>query len=182
MTISSTSGPTGRPARRRRPDAADRAAERGTDRATDRPGDTSPFALGLLLRRAHDRAAARLSDALRALGIELRHFAVLIELHRGGPVSQRDLGSAIGMDKAMIVRVVDDLEKWGMAVRKPVPGDRRIREVGITDRGREVFDAAHENGRPLRDELVEHLGPGEYDQLMDLLTRFTYPPSVEGHS
>jgi hypothetical protein len=27
------------------------------ERATDTPGDISPFALGLLMRRAHDRAA-----------------------------------------------------------------------------------------------------------------------------
>jgi DNA-binding MarR family transcriptional regulator len=102
---------------------------------------------------------------------------VLIELHRAGATSQRDLGAAIGMDKAMIVRVVDDLERSGLAARKPVPGDRRVREVEITDRGVEVFDAAHENGAALFEQLRAPLGPGEYDQLMDLLTRFTYPAS-----
>ncbi|WP_433781444.1 MarR family winged helix-turn-helix transcriptional regulator [Actinomycetospora sp. CA-101289] len=168
MTVSSKQdGPaTGRPAR--------------TPRATDRPGDTSPFAIGLLLRRAHDHAAAALSGALRPLGVELRHFAVLIELHQSGPINQRDLGATIGMDKAMVVRVVDDLEKWGMAVRKPIPGDRRVREVEITPRGLEVFDAAHDNGQAIFQGLVEHLGDGEYDQLMDVLTRFTYPPPPEG--
>ena len=145
-------------------------------RATDRPGDESPFAIGLLLRRAHERAAAALAaGALRPLGLELRHFAVLIELHRSGPVNQRDLGTAIAMDKAMIVRVVDDLERTGLAVRKPIATDRRVRNVEITARGAEVFDAAHANGAPVLDELVEHLGPGEYRTLMDLLTRFTYP-------
>ncbi|MEU9450804.1 MarR family transcriptional regulator, partial [Streptomyces sp. NPDC048277] len=49
-------------------------------RATDRPGDASPFALALLLRRAHWRAAAVMAEALRPLGIELRHFAVLLVL------------------------------------------------------------------------------------------------------
>jgi DNA-binding MarR family transcriptional regulator len=137
----------------------------------------SPFALGLLLRRAHDRAATALSGALRPLGMELRHFAVMIELHHSGPINQRDLGFNIGMDKAMVVRVVDDLEKWEMAVRKPVPGDRRIREVELTEHGLEIFDAAHRNGQSIADELVTHLGHQESDQLMDLLTRFTYPPS-----
>ena len=53
---------------------------RTSARATDRPGDPSPFALGLLLRRAHWRAAAVMAEALRPLGIELRHFAVLLVL------------------------------------------------------------------------------------------------------
>lgn len=152
-------------------------APSGTPRATDRPGDASPFALGLLLRRAHDRAAHALTEALRPLGLELRHFAVMIELHQRGPMNQRDLGYAVGMDKAMIVRVVDDLEKADLALRKSVPGDRRVREVGITDRGTLMFDQAHDNGKPIGEALTGHLAPGEPDQLMDLLTRFTYPPA-----
>ena len=81
-----------------------------TPRATDRPGDASPFALGLLLRRAHWRAATLISQALKPLGIELRHFAVLIVLVNEGPTVQRDLAAATGTDKAGIMRVVDDLD------------------------------------------------------------------------
>ncbi|MEU5599659.1 hypothetical protein AB0H08_43850, partial [Streptomyces sp. NPDC020298] len=54
-----------------------RATPSTATRATDRPGDTSPFALALLLRRAHWHAAAVMTEALRPLGVELRHFAVL---------------------------------------------------------------------------------------------------------
>ena len=142
-------------------------------RATDRPGDASPFALGLLLRRAHWRAAALMSEALRPLGIELRHFAVLIVLVDRGPTEQRDLVEATGSDKAGIMRVVDDLERKGLAVRKSVPGDRRVRAVEITPKGLELFDAAHVAAEPLAERLVSELGPGEADQLTDLLTRFT---------
>ena len=142
-------------------------------RATDRPGDASPFALGLLLRRAHWRAAALMSEALRPLGIELRHFAVLIVLVDRGPTVQRDLVAATGSDKAGIMRVVDDLERKGLAVRKSVPGDRRVRAVEITPKGLELFDAAHVAAEPLAERLVSELGPGEAEQLTDLLTRFT---------
>src|SRR5258705_10751806 len=103
--------------------------------ATDRPGDTSPFALGLLLRRAHWRAAAVMAEALRPLGIELRHFAVLIVLVNRGPTEQRDLVEATGSDKAGIMRVVDDLERKGVAVRKSVPGDRRGGGGGVVPPG-----------------------------------------------
>lgn len=142
-------------------------------RATDRPGDRSPFALGLLLRRAHWHAAAVMSEALRPLGIELRHFAVLIVLVNRGPTEQRDLVDATGSDKAGIMRIVDDLERKKLAVRKPVPGDRRVRAVEITAKGLEVFDAAHEAAKPLAQDLVSVLGPGEAERLTDLLTRFT---------
>ncbi|KAF5993860.1 MULTISPECIES: MarR family winged helix-turn-helix transcriptional regulator [Streptomyces] len=149
-------------------------------RATDRPGDTSPFALGLLLRRAHWRVAGVMTEALRPLGIELRHFAVLLVLVDRGPTVQRDLAAATGSDKAGIMRVVDDLERMGLAVRKAVPGDRRVRAVEITPRGVELFDAAHVAAEPLAERLVADLGPGEREQLTGLLTRFAHP--VEGQA
>jgi MarR family transcriptional regulator, lower aerobic nicotinate degradation pathway regulator len=132
----------------------------------------SPFALGLLLRQAHWRAAAVMSEALRPLGIELRHFAVLLVLV-DGPTEQRELVEATGSDKAGIMRVVDDLERKGLAVRKSVPGDRRVRAVEITPKGLELFDAAHVAAEPLAERLVAAMGPGEAEQLKDLLTRFT---------
>ncbi|MFD4585813.1 MarR family winged helix-turn-helix transcriptional regulator [Streptomyces sp. NPDC087659] len=148
-------------------------------RATDRRGDASPFALGLLLRRAHWRAAGVMAEALRPLGIELRHFAVLIVLVDSGPTVQRDLAAATGSDKAGIMRVVDDLERRGLAVRKAVPGDRRARSVEITPKGVELFDAAHVAAAPLAEGLISELGPGEPEKLMDLLTRFAYPADAE---
>ena len=154
---------------------ADGPRQAAASRATDRPGDTSPIALGLLLRRAHWHAAAVMSEALRPLGIELRHFAVLIVLVNRGPTEQRDLVEATGSDKAGIMRVVDDLERKGLAVRKSVPGDRRVRAVEITPKGLELFDAAHMAAQPLAERLVSVLGPGEAGQLTDLLTRFTSP-------
>jgi DNA-binding MarR family transcriptional regulator len=127
----------------------------------------------LLLRRAHWRAAAVMSEALRPLGIELRHFAVLLVLVNRGPTQQRELVEATGSDKAGIMRVVDDLERKGLAVRKSVPGDRRVRAVEVTPKGIELFDAAHVAAEPLAEHLVSVMGPGEAEQLSDLLTRFT---------
>jgi DNA-binding MarR family transcriptional regulator len=157
------------------PATATATAAATASRATDGAGDASPFALGLLLRRAHWRAQTVMTEALRPLGIELRHFSVLIVLVNHGPTVQRDLAAATGTDKAGIMRVVDDLERKGLAVRKAVPGDRRVRAVEITPQGMELFDAAHVAAEPLAGSLVAELEPGESAQLTDLLTRFAHP-------
>lgn len=120
-----------------------------------------------------------MEEALRPLGIELRHFAVLIVLVDRGPTVQRDLVAATGSDKAGIMRVVDDLERRGLAVRKTVPGDRRVRAVEITPQGLELFDAAHVAAVPRAERLVAELRPGELEQLTDLLTRFAHPAGGE---
>ncbi|SEP53490.1 MarR family winged helix-turn-helix transcriptional regulator [Amycolatopsis saalfeldensis] len=116
-----------------------------------------------------------MTEALRPHGIELRHFAALIVLVDRGPTVQRDLAAATGSDKAGIMRVVDDLERRGLAVRKTVPGDRRARAVEITPEGVELFDAVHVTAEPLAGPLAAELRPGELEQLTDLLTRIAYP-------
>ncbi|MFD7972284.1 MarR family winged helix-turn-helix transcriptional regulator [Streptomyces clavifer] len=135
----------------------------------------SPFALGLLLRRAHWHAMAVMTEALRPLGIELRHFSVLLVLVDHGPTVQRDLSTATGLDKAGIMRVVDDLERKGLAARKSVPGDRRARAVEISPQGLDLFHAAHVAAEPLAERLVAGLGVGEPELLTDLLTRLLQP-------
>jgi hypothetical protein len=39
-----------------------------------------------------------------------------------------------------------------------------------------VFDAAHIAAQPVADRTTAHLDPDERALLIDLLTRFTYPP------
>jgi DNA-binding MarR family transcriptional regulator len=128
------------------------------------------------MRKAHDRAAGRLVAAIRPQGIELRHFGVMIELANHSPQSQRELGDRVGRDTAGMVRVIDDLERLGYAERRPHPSDRRIRAIQLTEKGLAAFDEAHHAAAPIAEELTAHLRPGEAEQLLDLLTRFTYPP------
>ncbi|WP_393101505.1 MarR family winged helix-turn-helix transcriptional regulator [Streptomyces sp. LN325] len=144
-------------------------------RATDGPDDRSAFALGLLLRRAHDRALTAVAGVLRPLGLETRHFAVLIALCDKGAMSQSALVEVTGSDRATMVRVVDDLERELLVTRGTLPADRRVRIVAVTEHGRAVFDRAHTDVAPVIDGLVAPLLPGETDRLVDLLTRFVYP-------
>jgi DNA-binding MarR family transcriptional regulator len=141
------------------------------------PGEESPFAIGLILRRAHDRAAASLVKALRPQGLELRHFAVLIALSTNGPTSQRDLVAHSGSDKASMVRVIDNLEAARLVERLPYPGDRRIHMIGMTPKGRSTFEAVHVAAEDIPHQLFEHMKPGHEQELMSLLTEFAYPDS-----
>ena len=133
--------------------------------------DLPPYAVGQLLRRAHARAARAFGAALTPLGIEGRHFGVLAVLAEG-PQIQRDLVERVGSDRVSMMRIVDDLESRGLALRRPVPGDRRLRAVELTPRGREVFEAAEKSARRTSEALLAHLEPAERSALVELLVRF----------
>ena len=142
------------------------------NRAADRPEEKSPFAMGLLLRRAHNRATTALVATIRPLGFELRHLAVLVVLADRRATPQRDLVAITGFDKASVGRAIDDLEGAGLVVREGVDGDRRLWAVQITDIGLQIFDEANRRAQSIAEQLVAHLRPGEPQLLMDLLTRY----------
>ncbi|MFI6070227.1 MarR family winged helix-turn-helix transcriptional regulator [Actinoplanes sp. NPDC051343] len=139
----------------------------------ENPLEGSPFALGLLLRRAHDRVAAVIDEALTPFGIERRHLMVLMRLHAAGPLTQRDLVEQTDHDKASIVRIVDDLERLKLASRELVPGDRRLRAVTLTEHGRAVFAQAYESAEPAEASATATLTPAESRQLRHLLRVMT---------
>jgi MarR family transcriptional regulator, lower aerobic nicotinate degradation pathway regulator len=125
-----------------------------------------------LLRLAHQRAAKAFSNALQPLGIEGRHFGVLMTLARRGPLTQSQLIVELGSDKSSMVRTVDDLERLGLCQRRPVPGDRRARAVEMTTQGGERFTAARAVAQQVGDALFASLTDQEQATLRDLLTRF----------
>jgi DNA-binding MarR family transcriptional regulator len=138
-----------------------------------------PYALGPLLRRGHTRAARAFNEALAPLGIEGRHFGVLAALVDGSR-PQRDLVEDVGSDRVSMMRIVDDLEARELAIRRAVPGDRRLRRVELTDHGREVFRDAEKAARATSEALLAHLNPHERSTLIALLARFVDPEPPHG--
>jgi DNA-binding MarR family transcriptional regulator len=139
--------------------------------------ESSPdYAIGFLLRQAHQRASSAFAEALEPLGIAGRHFGVLHNLSRSGPLSQRELVDRVASDKTSMVRTVDDLERAGLAARRPTPGDRRVHSVEITDRGREALAEAEQTARQVTTRLMAHLDPAKRSQLVELLAEFLQGP------
>ncbi|HZZ48406.1 MAG TPA: MarR family winged helix-turn-helix transcriptional regulator [Pseudonocardia sp.] len=140
------------------------------------PGFAATFGLGLTLRSAHLRAAAAYESALTPLGLELKHFAVLIELTQDGPLSQSELARRTGNDKVAIMRIVDHLESAALVSRRPRPGDRRVRVVTLTSDGQRVYRQAHLAARDVSARLLEHLAPADRAVFTALLDQFAAPP------
>jgi DNA-binding MarR family transcriptional regulator len=130
------------------------------------------YSIGILLRQAHRKAATTFAEALEPLGIAGRHFGILHVLNQSGPLSQRELVDKVASDKASMVRSIDDLEARGLAIRRPTPGDRRVRSVEITDDGRKTLAEAQQIARLVTARLLKHLEPAKRDQLTALLAEF----------
>ena len=76
-------------------------------------------------------------------GLTDAQFNVLIQLKYAAErsLSQSALGRRLVVNKVDMTGIIDRLEKTGLVVRRPHPGDRRVHMVAMTDRGEEVVDS-----------------------------------------
>jgi DNA-binding MarR family transcriptional regulator len=94
---------------------------------------------GYLMSFLAEHATARFERGLRAEGIRSTHAQVLVVIDAEGPMSQRDLGRRLRIDKSPMVGLIDDLERLGLAERRRSPTDRRVQAIHLTPDGERVL-------------------------------------------
>jgi DNA-binding MarR family transcriptional regulator len=68
-----------------------------------------------------------------------------------------------------MVYLIDELEKQGLAERRPAPGDRRAYAVHLTETGRERVMAGGKIVRRVQDQFLTPLKAREREQLNKML-------------
>jgi DNA-binding MarR family transcriptional regulator len=120
-----------------------------------------------LWRASHTRIAA----ALESIGLTPALFGVLNVLGARDGAIQQEIASSMGIDPSTMVSLIDDLERAGLAERRPHPEDRRAREVAITEKGRRTLERGRRMAMQVEDEVLGGLTDGERSQLLTLLRR-----------
>ncbi|MFE6778395.1 MarR family winged helix-turn-helix transcriptional regulator [Streptomyces sp. NPDC057702] len=143
------------------------------DKPPQRPATLDPItddtALSTLLAAAHQRCRQSFSSGLRTAGIEARHFDVLRGLALHGPVSQRELIQLLHVDKSAMVRIIDELERQGLAERRRAVHDRRAYAVRLTPEGHQRLAAVQEIAAGVGHELFGWLTPHDRGRLVATL-------------
>lgn len=91
-----------------------------------------------LLGRVNALFTTEATAALRELDITPREHSVLVAA-RTGEHTQTDLARMVGLDKTTLMVTLDELERAGLAERRPLPSDRRARIVAVTPAGEQVL-------------------------------------------
>ena len=118
-----------------------------------------------LWRASHTQTAA----ALESIGLTPARFAVLSFLRARDGAIQQQIGAAMGIDPSTMVALIDELERAGLAKRRPHPKDRRAREVVITPKGRRTVEQGRSLARDVEDDVLKGLASTERRQLLKLL-------------
>jgi DNA-binding MarR family transcriptional regulator len=126
--------------------------------------------LAWLLYKAHWALASELTAALAPLGVSARGYHVL-HAALSGEHSQTELAEMIGLDKTTMVVAVDELERAGLAERRPAPEDRRARIIAVTPAGRRKLAEAEKVKEHVQAEVLGELSPGQAAALLEALAK-----------
>jgi DNA-binding MarR family transcriptional regulator len=129
--------------------------------------DRVPF----LLFRASAMSLALASEMLAPMALNARQVGILTMVTELEPMTQKNLGDALGIDRTTMVALLDDLEAKGHVIRQRHPRDRRAFLVHPTDPGRRAQAAAVSILDEQQRRFLAPLTPAERGQLADLIKR-----------
>ncbi len=128
--------------------------------------------VGSLLRRVYARfTAGALADDPQA-----RDYVVLDTLADQDVESQQELAERLGINRTIMVGLVDHLEAAGYLTRRRNPANRRSYVLSITDAGRSARESMRAAVAAHDARITATLSPDQRRRLDDLLSRLLPDP------
>lgn len=121
--------------------------------------------LAWLLTHASHVLTTELTAAMEDLGLSPRARCVLVGAMQG-ELTQIELARTIGVDKTTMVVTLDELERQGLAERRPSSKDRRARVVAVTKAGERVVREAEEVAARVQQDVLAALPPEQREALL----------------
>lgn len=115
-----------------------------------------------LLRKLIDRR-------LQPLGLSRAQWSVLAILANHEGVSQSQISQELEIEKSTAGRLIDQVEKSGWIERRPIPGDRRLWSIHLTDQARPLLVEIERVVLHAREEMLRGLSEEQQNTLNDLL-------------
>lgn len=136
-----------------------------------RPGASLEDYLPYQLFRIVNRLTLNLRENLRPMKMTLSRWRVLSTLTARDGRSIGQLADYMVMEQPALSRVIDQMERDRLVVRRLASDDNRVVRVYLTATGREKFEEI----RPLEirhyEKVISGIDQGELSQLSDMLQR-----------
>jgi len=134
-------------------------------------GDRAPSTLAFLLSQVGIHASRQFAERIETAGLNPPLFRVLNLVDAAEGRSQQAIGQAIEVPASRMVALVDELEQRGLVERRPDPGDRRVRALYLTAKGRKTLTRGRGIAKRHEEELTRGLAAADRKRLLDLLQK-----------
>jgi DNA-binding MarR family transcriptional regulator len=109
---------------------------------------------------------------LKSAQIRPAQYSVLVLIAANPGLSQADLSDALGIERARLVRLLDELDRRGLTARLPSTRDRRSHALFLTADGEAAMDRIELLVARHEEHVTERLGPARRRALIKLLKDF----------
>lgn len=121
------------------------------------------------MKRAFNEIQSDLNAALGPIGLRMLSFSAMSIVADNPGLRQSQLAEALSIERPNAVVVVDELERKGLVLRGPAPGDRRAYALELTDIGQSLLVEAMEAVRAHDARMTAALSHTERQALIDAL-------------
>ncbi len=128
--------------------------------------------LGYFVRRLQVWIFQDFIRTLAGIDISPAQFSVLVVINANRGLSQAELASTLGIERARLARLLHRLESRGVIQRLPSCADGRRHSLQLTSKGRALLARAKTLAAHHQKRLIDKLGAERHDMLIRLLRDF----------
>ncbi|MDB5550312.1 MAG: MarR family transcriptional regulator [Rhizobium sp.] len=126
---------------------------------------------GYHLRRASALNMQDITNALAAVGQRPSGFSVACIINEQPGITSADICRALGLQRANIVALLEELSGAGYISRVDDEKDKRVQRLYLTDAGYEALETWQEIALGHEDRVLAKLTPSERELLRELLIK-----------
>ena len=125
----------------------------------------------LAIQEVYGVVNRKVSKKLKKWGLSVPKYGVIIHLYDHECLALSELSKLIFCGNSNITALVDRMEKNGLVQRVNSSNDRRVKEIRLTEKGRELAPKVISEYRPFLHQMMNCLAHDEQRALRDLLSR-----------
>lgn len=127
--------------------------------------------VGYMLRRLYTVMRTRLEGAFADQSLTLMQWIVLMQIRDGLARTASDIAREFAHDSGALTRVIDQLERRGLLLRRRSETDRRVVELELTREGHEMIGELLPLVVDEMNTLLEPLDRSEFELFRGMLRR-----------
>jgi DNA-binding MarR family transcriptional regulator len=127
------------------------------------------FLCGQISKQVHEHLTRSFKD--HGYQITVEQFSILAYLWYEEGSNQQHLAEVLERDKTTIARVITNMEKKNLLVRRSDPDDQRNKRIYLTEKGKELQDALVGLSGKVYGSALHGLDEGELSAAISLLQK-----------
>ena len=125
------------------------------------------------LNKARNGLLMEIDAALRPLDITGQQMGILLSLTQGAASTPLEISKLLEIDTGLMTRMLDKLESKGMLQRQRSEADRRVVNLIVTDKGRDVASRVPDIAPDVLNHRLRHFSREEFSEFLRLLHKFS---------